>query len=283
MNSRKSQSGYDLHDCPSDCGGQLWAMQGRRGATDPTEGCPGPRIRGRYQKRHGRAASKTFTDSEATDAQQAASSCCSPRHPVIPRSTLDESPSFRASNETDLAGGSRSLTSPGPAHDDPSVQGARNSPEGVVSARDQLPNLIGPDGAWDGILRYVGLTRAIDRLAVTWPGGVNSPTGSSGRRRPRPCRVDRPIGGAEGRPSRSGPSPAILLGLPRSGSPFWFVRGARINRSSRASFFFVADGRWKTDPSSGFNSVETRRVASLVFVHFREDPGSKRSSTNWRR
>ena len=38
-------------------------------------------------------------------------------------------------------------------------------------------------------------------------------------------------------------------------------------------FEFVADGRWLSGRAGGFNAVEARRVAELVFGHFREHPG----------
>ena len=43
-------------------------------------------------------------------------------------------------------------------------------PAVIVSAVDQLPNPMEPDEVRDGNLLYVGLTRAIDQLAVTWTG-----------------------------------------------------------------------------------------------------------------
>ena len=43
-------------------------------------------------------------------------------------------------------------------------------PAVIVSALDQLPSPMEPDEVRDGNLLYVGLTRAIDHLAVTWTG-----------------------------------------------------------------------------------------------------------------
>jgi ATP-dependent exoDNAse (exonuclease V) beta subunit len=45
-------------------------------------------------------------------------------------------------------------------------------PAVIVSALDQLPNPMEPDEVRDGNLMYVGLTRAIDHLAVTWTGRI---------------------------------------------------------------------------------------------------------------
>ena len=60
-----------------------------------------------------------------------------------------------------------------------------------LSAVDQLPSPMGPDEVRDGNLLYVGLTRAIDHLAVTWVGR---------RRRSSRCAASpswtRPAGGA---------------------------------------------------------------------------------------
>jgi ATP-dependent exoDNAse (exonuclease V) beta subunit len=43
-------------------------------------------------------------------------------------------------------------------------------PAVIVSALDQLPNPIVPDELRNSNLLYVGLTRAMDHLAVTWAG-----------------------------------------------------------------------------------------------------------------
>jgi hypothetical protein len=40
----------------------------------------------------------------------------------------------------------------------------------IETAVYQLPNPMKPDEIRDGNLQYVGLTRAIDHLAVTWVG-----------------------------------------------------------------------------------------------------------------
>jgi very-short-patch-repair endonuclease len=51
--------------------------------------------------------------------------------------------------------------------------------------------------------------------------------------------------------------------------------GAHNERADPAiRFEFVADGLWKTGKSGGFNAVEARRVAELVFAHFRAQPRS---------
>jgi hypothetical protein len=74
------------------------------------------------------------------------------------------------SNESDPNGGVRSITRPGirllTIH---SAKGLE-FPAVIVSSLDQLPNPIAPDERRDSNLLYVGLTRAIDHLAVTWSG-----------------------------------------------------------------------------------------------------------------
>jgi hypothetical protein len=74
------------------------------------------------------------------------------------------------SNEGDPVGGVRSLARPGirllTIHSSKGLE----FPAVIVSAVDQLPNPMEPDEVRDGNLLYVGLTRAIDHLAVTWTG-----------------------------------------------------------------------------------------------------------------
>jgi hypothetical protein len=74
------------------------------------------------------------------------------------------------SNESDPEGGVRSIARPGlrllTIH---SAKGLE-FPAVIVSSLDQLPNPIEPDERRDSNLLYVGLTRAIDHLAVTWSG-----------------------------------------------------------------------------------------------------------------
>ena len=74
------------------------------------------------------------------------------------------------SNESDANGGVRAIARPGirllTIH---SAKGLE-FPAVIVSALDQLPNPIAPDELRDSNLLYVGLTRAIDHLAVTWSG-----------------------------------------------------------------------------------------------------------------
>ncbi len=43
-------------------------------------------------------------------------------------------------------------------------------PAAIVSAVDQLPSPIEPDELRDSNLLYVGLTRAMDHLVLTWAG-----------------------------------------------------------------------------------------------------------------
>ena len=74
------------------------------------------------------------------------------------------------SNESDANGGVRSIARPGirllTIHSSKGLE----FPAVIVSALDQLPNPIVPDELRDSNLLYVGLTRAIDHLAVTWFG-----------------------------------------------------------------------------------------------------------------
>jgi UvrD-like helicase C-terminal domain/AAA domain/Nuclease-related domain len=75
------------------------------------------------------------------------------------------------SNESDPNGGVRSIARPGirllTIHSSKGLE----FPAVIVSALDQLPNPIHRDELRDSNLLYVGLTRAIDHLAVTWSGG----------------------------------------------------------------------------------------------------------------
>jgi superfamily I DNA/RNA helicase len=74
------------------------------------------------------------------------------------------------SNESDPNGGVRSIARPGirllTIHSSKGLE----FPAVIVSALDQLPNPIERDELRDSNLLYVGLTRAIDHLAVTWSG-----------------------------------------------------------------------------------------------------------------
>jgi UvrD-like helicase C-terminal domain/AAA domain/Nuclease-related domain len=74
------------------------------------------------------------------------------------------------SNESDASGGIRSIARPGirllTIHSSKGLE----FPAVIVSALDQLPNPIVSDELRDSNLLYVGLTRAIDHLAVTWSG-----------------------------------------------------------------------------------------------------------------
>ncbi|CAN5800191.1 NERD domain-containing protein/DEAD/DEAH box helicase [soil metagenome] len=74
------------------------------------------------------------------------------------------------SNESDPAGGVRSIARAGvrllTIHSSKGLE----FPAVIVSAVDLLPNPMEPDEVRDSNLLYVGLTRAIDHLAVTWSG-----------------------------------------------------------------------------------------------------------------
>jgi hypothetical protein len=74
------------------------------------------------------------------------------------------------SNESDPDGGVRSIARP--AIRLLTIHSAKGLefPAAIVSSLDQLPNPIAPDERRDSNLLYVGLTRAIDHLAVTWSG-----------------------------------------------------------------------------------------------------------------
>ena len=74
------------------------------------------------------------------------------------------------SNEADPGGGVRSLARPGVRLMTIHASKGLEFPAVIVSAVDQLPNPMEPDEVRDGNLLYVGLTRAIDHLAVTWTG-----------------------------------------------------------------------------------------------------------------
>jgi ATP-dependent exoDNAse (exonuclease V) beta subunit len=74
------------------------------------------------------------------------------------------------SNEADPVGGVRSLGRPGVRLMTIHASKGLEFPAVIVSALDQLPNPMEPDEVRDGNLLYVGLTRAIDHLTVTWTG-----------------------------------------------------------------------------------------------------------------
>jgi UvrD-like helicase C-terminal domain len=74
------------------------------------------------------------------------------------------------SNEADPGGGIRSLARPGVRLMTIHASKGLEFPAVIVWAVDQLPSPMGPDEVRDGNLLYVGLTRAIDHLAVTWTG-----------------------------------------------------------------------------------------------------------------
>ncbi len=74
------------------------------------------------------------------------------------------------SNESDPNGGVRSIARPGVRLLTIHASKGLEFRAVIVSAVDQLPNPIEPDAVRDCNLLYVGLTRAIDHLAVTWSG-----------------------------------------------------------------------------------------------------------------
>ena len=74
------------------------------------------------------------------------------------------------SNEADPNGGVRSIARPGVRLMTIHAAKGLEFPAVIVSAVDQLPSPIEPDEVRDGNLLYVGLTRAMDHLAVTWAG-----------------------------------------------------------------------------------------------------------------
>ena len=74
------------------------------------------------------------------------------------------------SNEADPFGGVRSIARPGVRLMTIHASKGLEFPAVIVSAVDQLPNPIEPDELRNSNLLYVGLTRAIDHLAVTWSG-----------------------------------------------------------------------------------------------------------------
>jgi hypothetical protein len=73
-------------------------------------------------------------------------------------------------NESDPNGGIRSIARPGVRLMTIHASKGLEFPAVIVSAVDQLPNAIELDELRDSNLLYVGLTRAIDHLAVTWTG-----------------------------------------------------------------------------------------------------------------
>jgi hypothetical protein len=74
------------------------------------------------------------------------------------------------SNESDPNGGVRSIARPGVRLLTIHASKGLEFPAVILSALDQLPNPIVPDELRDSNLLYVGLTRAMDHLAVTWSG-----------------------------------------------------------------------------------------------------------------
>jgi len=74
------------------------------------------------------------------------------------------------SNESDPNGGVRSLTRPGVRLLTIHAAKGLEFPAVIVTELDLLPSPMEPDELRDGNLLYVGLTRAIDHLVVTWAG-----------------------------------------------------------------------------------------------------------------
>ena len=74
------------------------------------------------------------------------------------------------SNEADAGGGVRSLSRPGMRLLTIHAAKGLEFPAAVVTGLDLLPNPIDPDERRGGNLLYVGLSRAMDRLVVTWAG-----------------------------------------------------------------------------------------------------------------
>jgi hypothetical protein len=191
INFRKSQAGYDLHDCPSAREGQPGAML-RATRRHRSDRCP---FRSPHPRRSRKAARPCRCsdplDPGATNARQAGASCRCTRHPVFLIITLDASPIRRVASgprtRPTWAGGPVAGPPRGPADDDPRVQGA-GGPGGDRLGDGPSPNAMGPDEVPDDSLMYVRLTRAVDHLAMTWiraervhrpdPPGVEGP-GSS--------------------------------------------------------------------------------------------------------
>jgi hypothetical protein len=74
------------------------------------------------------------------------------------------------SNENDPAGGVRSLARPGVRLMTIHAAKGLEFPAAIVTAVDQLPSPFDPDERRDANLLYVGLTRALEHLVVTWAG-----------------------------------------------------------------------------------------------------------------
>ncbi len=74
------------------------------------------------------------------------------------------------SNESDRDGGVRSLQKPGLRLLTIHAAKGLEFPAVIVTALDQLPGPFEPDVVRDANLLYVGLTRAMDHLIVTWTG-----------------------------------------------------------------------------------------------------------------
>jgi len=74
------------------------------------------------------------------------------------------------SNETDPGGGVRSLGRPGVRLMTIHAAKGLEFPAVIVTGLDMLPSPMEPDELRDGNLLYVGLTRAMDHLVVTWAG-----------------------------------------------------------------------------------------------------------------
>ena len=74
------------------------------------------------------------------------------------------------SNEWDPGGGVRSLGRPGVRLMTIHAANGLEFPAAIVTALDLLPNPMESDERRDGNLLYVGLTRAMDHLVVTWSG-----------------------------------------------------------------------------------------------------------------
>ncbi len=74
------------------------------------------------------------------------------------------------SNEADPNGGVRSIAGPGVRLMTIHAAKGLEFAAAIVTAVDQLPSPIEPDEGRDGNLLYVGLTRAMDHLVLTWAG-----------------------------------------------------------------------------------------------------------------
>jgi superfamily I DNA/RNA helicase len=74
------------------------------------------------------------------------------------------------SNEADAGGGARSLSRPGVRPLTLHAAKGLEFPAVIVSGLDLLPSPMEPDVERDSNLLYVGLTRAMGQLTVTWVG-----------------------------------------------------------------------------------------------------------------